>query len=95
MRFSKINLKDQFMTKQIFKLSVASILAFSIAGCMTNPNISKDLSSGQIGCSPSDITIENETASMGGTHTWTAICKGEQYICNYHTTTGTKCTPKK
>lgn len=66
-----------------------------LVGCMTNPAISKDLTSGQIGCSPTDITILNETARMGGTHTWTAVCKGNQYICNYHTTTGAKCTAKQ
>lgn len=76
---------------------VLAILVFSamLVGCITNPNISRDLTSGQIGCSPTDIEILNETARMGGTHTWTAVCKGKEYICNYHTTTGSKCTVKQ
>ncbi len=80
------------MKKIILMLAFFSIL---LAGCITNPRISKDLTSGQIGCSPGDIEIRDETAGIGGTHTWTAICKGKQYVCNYHTTTGSKCTEKQ
>lgn len=81
--------------KTLYKVALVITTVTIVTGCMTNPRISKDLSSGKIGCSPSDITIQNETASFGGTHTWTAICKDERYICNYHTTTGANCALAK
>lgn len=81
--------------KNKLKLILFIMFLSTLSACKTNPNISRDLTAGQIGCSPDEIGIENETARFSGTHTWTAICKGEQYICSYHSTTGTKCTLKK
>jgi hypothetical protein len=75
-------------------LSLAVLLCLSLAGCKS-PRISRDLTSGQIGCSPGEISIRNETAGISGTHTWTAVCHGKEYICNYHTTTGSRCTPRQ
>jgi hypothetical protein len=64
-----------------------------ISGCaVTNPEISKNLTSGVIGCPPNEITISNETASMESNHNWTAECKGKIFICSYHPTSGVDCT---
>jgi hypothetical protein len=73
---------------------VATAVLLTLGGCKS-ARISRDLTSGQIGCSPSEISITNETAGIAGTHTWTATCHGKQYVCNYHTTTGSRCTPKQ
>ncbi len=63
-----------------------------ISGC-TNERISRNLSSGAIGCPVSQITIQNETASaIGGMHNWTAICNNQYYICSYQETTGVNCS---
>jgi len=66
------------------------LIAF-LFGC-TSPRISRNLSSGVIGCRPDDITIENETATaIGSMHNWEAICNGKRYICSYQPTTGCNC----
>jgi hypothetical protein len=80
--------------KTYISLALALPLALSLGGCKS-PRISRDLTSGQIGCSPSEIAIRNETAGIAGTHTWTAVCKGKEYVCNYHSTTGSRCTAKQ
>ena len=67
------------------------LLASVIAGC-TSARISRNLSSGAIGCPSQEIQITNETAGIEGTHNWTAVCKGQTFICSYHTTTGANCT---
>ena len=69
------------------------ILIISIAlltGCV-NPQVSKDLSSGAIGCSPDEITITNEKATANSIHTWTATCKGKTYHCSYHPSSNVNC----
>ena len=42
----------------------------------------KDLSSGLVGCSPNEITIE-DPGSTSTTNNWTAICKGKTFKCSY------------
>lgn len=71
------------------------IIMIGFSGCLTNPEISKQFTSSNIGCETRDINIINETADFNGMHTWTAECKGKEYICTYHTTAGSKCTEKK
>lgn len=61
-----------------------------LAGC-TSARISRDLSSGVIGCPANDINIIDEDATMSGTHTWIAECNGKKHACSYHTTTGANC----
>ena len=74
-----------------WKISLLLVATSMLTACITNPNISKDLASSQIGCSPKDIKITDETARMGGIHNWNAECKGQKFICSYNTTAGTKC----
>lgn len=65
-----------------------------IAGC-TNARISANLTSGVIGCSPEDITIEKETGEwITGLHAWEAVCNGKRYVCSYQNTTGINCKEK-
>ncbi|NNN70904.1 hypothetical protein [Vibrio sp. 3-2(1)] len=71
-----------------FLLSV--FLLSIITGC-TSARISRNLSSGVIGCPAKEIVIKNERASFGGLHTWEAECKGHQFICSYQETTGVHC----
>lgn len=61
-----------------------------IGGC-TSANISKNLSSGAIGCQPKDIEIIDETATATGLHNWVALCKNKRFICSYHSSTGVNC----
>jgi hypothetical protein len=71
---------------------LAFALVLSLAGCaMTNPTISRNLTSGAIGCPPSEIKISEETANVYGNHNWKAECKGRSFICNYHHTSGVDC----
>ena len=72
------------------KLIVVLMGLLIVAGC-TSARVSRNLSSGAIGCPPQDIEILNETASYDGTHNFEAICKGKRFFCSYHTTTGINC----
>ena len=66
-------------------------LCLGLAGCLTRTLVDsatsttdthKNMTSGQIGCAPSDITITNEqTTHFPLQHTWTAECKGVKYYC--------------
>jgi len=74
------------------KIYLIAISVILLTGC-TNARISQNLSSGVIGCPASQIKIQNETATtIGGMHNWTAICKGQSYICSYQETTGVNCS---
>lgn len=74
------------------KIYLIAISVILLTGC-TNARISKNLSSGAIGCPANQIKIQNETAStIGGMHNWTAICNGISYICSYQETTGVNCS---
>ncbi|MEI6896230.1 MAG: hypothetical protein V5786_01850 [Psychromonas sp.] len=71
---------------------ITTMLVALITGC-TSSRISRNLSSGAIGCPANEITIQNETASfIGGMHNWTAICNGKSHICSYQETTGVNCS---
>ncbi len=71
------------------KFVLSCFLLSLMTGC-TSARISKNLSSGVIGCPVSDITIINEKAD-GGLHTWEAQCRGHQFICSYQSSTGVNC----
>ena len=45
------------------------------------------LSSGLVGCSPNEITIE-DPGSTSTTNNWTAICKGKTFKCSYQYASG-------
>lgn len=84
------------MKKIALVLGLTLSLATLFTGCITNENLSKDFSSGRIGCPTEEITIINEKAStFGGSHTWVAECRGRYYICSYQQTMGTSCTEDK
>ena len=51
------------------------------------------VSSGQIGCDPSSISISNQDVSSGfgeSTETWIAECEGKRFYCSRLTTSGGK-----
>lgn len=48
----------------------------------TNPEVSRNLASGAVGCPPSEIGISNETSSRG-VHNFTAHCNGMEFFCTY------------
>jgi len=57
---------------------------YDLAGIFggTNPEISRRLASGAIGCPANEIGIANEEATRG-IHTFTAHCRGREYFCTY------------
>lgn len=57
---------------------------YTIAGLFggNDPNISRRLASGAIGCPVNEIGISNEDSARG-IHTFTAHCKGREYFCTY------------
>ncbi len=59
-------------------LAVASLLIAGVAGCEYNLAA---VSSGQIGCAESDITISGDTSEYH-TRTWIADCNGKSYYCS-------------
>lgn len=48
-----------------------------------DPEISRRLASGAIGCPANEVGISNEQATRG-VHTFTAHCKGREYFCTYN-----------
>jgi hypothetical protein len=73
---------------------IVTLCLSSLFGC-TSARISSSLSSGVIGCPSKDIKIMDETASVSGTHEWTAECNGKKYVCSYVYGSNTNCTEKK
>ncbi len=67
-------------------------LAVLVAGCaMTNPNISRKLTSGAIGCPADEVAIRGETADIIGNHNWAADCRGKSFVCHFHQSSGVNC----
>jgi len=62
------------------RVFLAIVCLLLMAG--TNPEVSRSLASGSIGCSPAEIGISDET-SMRGIHNFVAHCKGREYFCTY------------
>ena len=60
-------------------LPLVVILSAGLSGCASL----EQLSSGHVGCAPTDITISEEARSVAG-HTWTAECNAERYYCSTH-----------
>jgi hypothetical protein len=79
-----------------------TLCVFVLCSCATNwKPWYQNASSGQIGCAPKDIIIQDETGSDGN-YTWTAICDGIKHYCSittagFYKTTQVymKCTPAK
>ena len=77
------------MKKHILAIITIGII---VSGC-TSARISSQLASGQIPCRPEEIVITEETAAaFTGMHNWVAECNGKKYVCNYHQTSGVRCT---
>jgi hypothetical protein len=79
------------------RLSVTALALFStaIAGCVSglasSPLIVKKLqivSAGHTGCVPEENEITKVDASLDGSGTWYATCKGKTYLCSAVGTTG-------
>ncbi|MBI2389252.1 MAG: hypothetical protein HYV09_06525 [Deltaproteobacteria bacterium] len=49
------------------------------------------VTSGQIGCPASEITITNDESGWS-TRTWTAHCRGKTYYCSSHSGGGSQAT---
>jgi hypothetical protein len=77
--------------KQLILLLAACAL---VSGC-TSTRVSRSLASGVIGCPSSDIKITDETASVSGTHEFTAECDGRKYFCSYVYGSNTNCAERK
>jgi hypothetical protein len=73
---------------KIFLITALMILTVSC----TSSRVSRNLASGAIGCPTSEISIVNETASVGGSHNFEAICQEQRFYCHYHETSGIDCT---
>lgn len=73
--------------KRLIVLFGAAIIA---SGC-TSARISRDLSTGLVGCPADDIEIVDEDATASGTHTWIAVCHGKRFACGYQVSTGANC----
>ena len=57
----------------------------------SDPDISRRLASGAIGCPAKEVGISNEEARRG-VHTFTAHCKGVEYYCTYKHPAPIQCT---
>lgn len=78
--------------------SIFVLIAAIGYGCSTTNTIEQDknLSAGEIGCAPSEIEIYDSTKyEQFKTHNWTAVCKGESYICSYQVSSGASCSLAK
>jgi uncharacterized OsmC-like protein len=72
---------------------ILALLYSALLGC-TSARVSSQLAAGVIGCPSKDIKITNETASVRGTHEFTAECDGRKYICSYVYGSNTNCTER-
>jgi hypothetical protein len=68
--------RETCMKRTLFLLTCLPLMAF------TNPDISRSLAAGAVGCPPDQIGIANET-STSGVHNFTAYCRGVEYFCSY------------
>ena len=59
--------------------------SYTVAGLLwgKNPDVSRRLASGAIGCPANEVGISNEE-SHRGIHTFTAHCRGGEYFCTYN-----------
>ena len=77
------------------KIILISILGagLTFSGCASK-FMAKRYSTGAVGCTSNEISIENEKLDIFGYTTWIATCKGKSYICNHHDDEGTNCKEK-
>lgn len=60
-------------------LLLVTLSALSLSGCAMHSE-KASLSSGQIGCAPSQITISDDDVTFR-TASWVATCKGKRFYC--------------
>jgi hypothetical protein len=59
----------------------APLLAFLLVlGCVS-AGLLKNLSAGQVGCSPDEVVVSQEN-TVGATASWYAQCRGHNYWCS-------------
>ena len=65
--------------------SITTKGSYTVAGLLwgKNPDVSRRLASGAIGCPANEVGISNEE-SHRGIHTFTAHCRGGEYFCTYN-----------
>ena len=65
--------------------SIVAKGSYTVAGLLwgKNPDVSRRLASGAIGCPANEVGISNEE-SHRGIHTFTAHCRGGEYFCTYN-----------
>ena len=65
--------------------SITNKGSYTVAGLLwgKNPDVSRRLASGAIGCPANEVGISNEESNRG-IHTFTAHCRGGEYFCTYN-----------
>jgi len=71
-------------------IALALTTIFAISGCAMHSE-KASLSSGQIGCAPSQITISDDDVTFR-TASWVATCKGKRFYCVRKAYDDTNCT---
>ena len=61
---------------------IVAVLCFFLLTAFTNPDISRSLASGAVGCPVEEIGISKEDDTRG-VHSFTATCRGVDYFCTY------------
>lgn len=67
----------------IYKMGVLAVIAVLAtgSGCGVANSMARTMTSGQIGCAPDDIIIEDLKNGMV-TNSWVAKCEGKTYYCS-------------
>ena len=74
---------------KVVRVSLMLVLtSLAIAGC--GSGALRTVSSGQIGCAPSEVEITDDEAGWN-TRSWTATCGGKRYYCSGGAGVSTSC----
>ena len=78
-----VKVRKKFM-RFFSAIALLTLSHAAVAGLFggNDPEISRRLASGAIGCPANEVGISNEQATRG-IHTFTAHCKGREYFCTY------------
>ncbi len=71
-------------------LTIFTISLLALSGCAMHAE-KASLSSGQIGCAPSNISISEDSVTFN-TASWKATCKGKTFYCVRRAYEDTNCT---
>ena len=72
------------MNSTVLKLIVLSIIALELVGCLTLSSMHDQFTEMNVGCHRDSIQISNERYQLNGIETWTAVCNGKTYDCDYN-----------